>query len=266
MVIIMLSTIFARGRSETIAITAFMTALVFLLTTIFQISIVATRGYFNVGEIGVYISALLFGPYIGAFAGGVGSALADIATGYTRYAPGTLVIKGCEGFITGWLAQKLIWRSEQLSKSKVTLALALLVAGIIIILGFSFYNSVWTITLGMYINPGGADTPLLSIQFLTFDILLTTIVWLVIALIAGFLIVYMGYKRDPILTMMIISTLLGGTVMVIGYFLYEYLILYKVLGLEILAVAEIPFNVGQAVVGTLIAVSIARRVSLAFKR
>ena len=48
------------------------------------------------------------GPVVGAFAGGVGSMIADIALGYTHYAPATLVIKGVEGFIVGYLSRKIL--------------------------------------------------------------------------------------------------------------------------------------------------------------
>ena len=47
------------------------------LTFIVPITIPATQGYINLGDIGVMISGLLFGPIIGGIAGGIGSALAD---------------------------------------------------------------------------------------------------------------------------------------------------------------------------------------------
>ncbi len=259
----MIPFVIERSRSSLIAITALMTSLVFVLTVVFQVSIVATKGYFNVGEIGVFLSALLFGPYVGAFAGGVGSALADLATGYAIYAPGTLVIKGCEGYLTGWAIQKLTRRPEGAVEARFSPVVGMAIAAVIITLGVSFYNSLWSIALGIYINPSNAPVPILDIRFFAFDILLTEVVWVGIAVTAGVLITYFGYRKDPLLTAMIISTLLGGTVMVMGYFIYEYFVLYKVLGMEVIAIVEVPFNIGQAVIGTLIAVPIARRISIA---
>ncbi|HME18238.1 MAG TPA: ECF transporter S component, partial [Nitrososphaerales archaeon] len=93
-------------RSQTVASAAVFTAFVAAATAVFSVFIPATNGYFNVGEIMVYTSALLMGPYVGAFAGGVGSAISDISLGFPYYAPGTLVIKAAEGFIVGYLSKR----------------------------------------------------------------------------------------------------------------------------------------------------------------
>lgn len=54
----------------------------------------------------------------------------------------------------------------------------------------------------------------------------------------------------------VISVVLGGLTMVIGYFLYESLLAVLVPGLGIIAIAEIPVNIGQMLVGLIIAVPI----------
>ena len=77
------------------------TGLVFLSTSIFFIAIPTSNGFFNIGEIFVYLAALIGGPITGAIAGGMGAMLADIALGYGVFAPGTLIIKGIEGFVVG---------------------------------------------------------------------------------------------------------------------------------------------------------------------
>lgn len=56
-----------------------------------------TKGYMNLGDCFVNISAWLLGPAYGAAAAGIGSALADIISGYMVYAPATLVIKALMG-------------------------------------------------------------------------------------------------------------------------------------------------------------------------
>jgi len=62
-----------------------------VLTFIVPITIPATQGYINLGDIGVMISGLLFGPIIGGIAGGFGSALADLFIA-PIYAIPTLII------------------------------------------------------------------------------------------------------------------------------------------------------------------------------
>ena len=85
------------------ALTAVMTAAVAAVTMVISVPFPLTRGYFNFGDAIVMLSGLLFGARLGGFAGGIGSALADVLSGYPYYAPLTLLIKGTEGFLTGLL-------------------------------------------------------------------------------------------------------------------------------------------------------------------
>jgi uncharacterized membrane protein len=105
-----------------------MAALVFVATFLVQIFIPATGGYINFGDIMIFVSALTFGPVVGGFAGGVGSALADVLTGFaSTFAPFTLVVKGFEGAIAGLISnRKSLWRD----------ILAVIVAGLEMISGY----------------------------------------------------------------------------------------------------------------------------------
>ncbi len=78
-------------------------AVVAVATLIVRIPVPATQGYVNLGDAAIIVCALLWGPRSGAFAGGVGSALADLMGGYAHWAPFTLLIKGIEGFVVGFL-------------------------------------------------------------------------------------------------------------------------------------------------------------------
>lgn len=84
-----------------LALAAALAATTTVATMLIQIPVPPTRGYLNFGEIMVFTSALLFGRFVGGVAGGIGSAMADIVTGYAYFAPYTLVIKGLEGFLAG---------------------------------------------------------------------------------------------------------------------------------------------------------------------
>ena len=90
-----------RFGTRELATSAVMGALVCVTTLLIQIPIPATKGFFNVGDALVMISALTFGPIVGFFAGGFGSSLADLIGGWYVWVPFTLVIKGIEGFLTG---------------------------------------------------------------------------------------------------------------------------------------------------------------------
>ena len=74
---------FTQSIAFRITVAAVFAALVFVVTSqIPPIPIPATSGYFNIGETTIYIAALVFGPLVGALAGGIGSALSDIYLGY----------------------------------------------------------------------------------------------------------------------------------------------------------------------------------------
>ncbi len=83
-------------------------------------------GYFNVGDVMIFVAALTFNPIVGGFAGGVGSAIADMI-GFPLFVIPTLVIKGLEGTIAGLIANR-----RSVSRD----LLAVLVAGIEMIVGY----------------------------------------------------------------------------------------------------------------------------------
>jgi uncharacterized membrane protein len=100
-------------KTRDLALAGLMTAVVFVVTRTLVVPIPQTKGFFNLGEAGVYAAAVLFGPIVGALAGGLGSALADLSLGYAPYAPFTLVIKGLEGALVGLLVRGVsrpVWR------------------------------------------------------------------------------------------------------------------------------------------------------------
>lgn len=90
------------AKSLFVAICGIMIALETVSTILISIRIPATEGYFNLGEMIIYFTAILFGPIVAMLTGGVGAALADIILGYSTFAPATLIIKGLEGFFVGY--------------------------------------------------------------------------------------------------------------------------------------------------------------------
>jgi uncharacterized membrane protein len=94
-----------------ISLSAVMAALVTVATFLIQIPVPVTGGYINFGDIMIFVSALTFGSIVGGLAGGIGSFISDVITGYALFAPFTLIIKGFEGAIAGEISnQKAIWR------------------------------------------------------------------------------------------------------------------------------------------------------------
>jgi uncharacterized membrane protein len=78
------------------------------------------------------LSGLLLGPFGGFFAGGVGSAMGDIALGYFHFAPITFVVKGCEGMIVGF-ASRRVGMVNRLTKTDIA---GLVTASLMMMFGY----------------------------------------------------------------------------------------------------------------------------------
>ncbi len=120
-----------------LALAAVFAALVCVATLALVISIPATSGYFNLGETLIYIAALLFGSLVGAVAGG-GAAIADMLVA-PQFAVGTLIIKGFEGTIVGFLNKKLQQRTRNRSLST---AVAVIIGGLEMVAGYFIYEQL----------------------------------------------------------------------------------------------------------------------------
>jgi uncharacterized membrane protein len=128
-------------KTLNLVLTSVMTALVCVSTVLFQIPIPVTGGYFNVGEAIIYISAIVFGPIVGGIAGGVGAALADVMGPYSIYAPGTLVIKFCEGFIIGFIVFTIRLKEWERWKKYFVIISAVIIGGVFMVVGYWTYEA-----------------------------------------------------------------------------------------------------------------------------
>lgn len=78
-------------------------ALIFVATLFIKIP--TGYGYYNLGDGIILICAFLMGP-VAFFPASIGSALADLASGYPVYIPATFVIKGLMGAFAGFWFMK----------------------------------------------------------------------------------------------------------------------------------------------------------------
>ncbi len=86
-----------------VAVTAVMTAVIFVLTRAIQIPTPA-RGYIHLGDAAIFFAAFAFGPWVGGIAGGLGTALADISSGgYAVWAPFSFLIHGLQGWVVAMI-------------------------------------------------------------------------------------------------------------------------------------------------------------------
>lgn len=86
---------------QKIVLSSMFAALVCVATMLIKIPS-PLKGYINLGDCIVLLSGWILPPGYGFFAAGVGSALADVFSGYLVYAPITFVIKGLMAIISYW--------------------------------------------------------------------------------------------------------------------------------------------------------------------
>ena len=118
---------------------ALFAALTCIATMLIQIPVPSTGGYLNLGDAVILLGALLLGPAYGFAAGGLGSMLADLLSGYAQYAPGTLVVKGLCALVAALLWKKL---SAVFPRTPVaTLAAACASAELVMVFGYFVYEA-----------------------------------------------------------------------------------------------------------------------------
>lgn len=100
--------------TQKLTLIAMFIALTTIATMVIQIPIPATKGYLNIGDTLLICAGLLLGKTVGGIVGGIGSAMADLLSGYAFYAPITLVVKGLEGYLAGALNEKTNFRQLSL--------------------------------------------------------------------------------------------------------------------------------------------------------
>lgn len=113
-----------------LAITAVCIVLVYVFTAVVNIKlpIAAAGGLIHLGNVPLFIAAILFGKRTGMIAGGIGMGLFDLLSGWTLWAPFTLVIVGCMGLVVGAVTEN--------KKSFPRYILAMVLACVIKIVGY----------------------------------------------------------------------------------------------------------------------------------
>ncbi|MBD5112728.1 MAG: ECF transporter S component [Ruminococcaceae bacterium] len=94
-----------------LCVTGMFTALICVATMVIQIP-APLVGFLNLGDCFVLVAAWILGPWYGFVAGGIGSALADLLTGFAQYIPATLIIKGLMAVAAALLVHAFFKKSD----------------------------------------------------------------------------------------------------------------------------------------------------------
>lgn len=128
-----------HSKTKKIVVASLMAALTCVATMIIKIPS-PLEGYLNLGDCVVLVAGWILSPLYGFLAAGLGSALADLLSGYALYAPATFVIKGLmalAAFAVYKLLQKRVGKFAARLIGGVT-AEVLMIAGYFVFEGFLY--------------------------------------------------------------------------------------------------------------------------------
>ena len=122
-----------------IVIAALLAALVCVATMIIKIPS-PLKGYINLGDCVVLLAGWMLSPAYGFFAAGLGSALADVFSGYFAYAPATFIIKGLMAIVAHYGFKALHNKIGNLPSRFISgiIAEILMIAGYFVFEGFMY--------------------------------------------------------------------------------------------------------------------------------
>ena len=128
-----------HSKTRNIVLSALMASMVCVATMLIKIPS-PMKGYLNLGDCIVLICGWILGPAYGFIAAGLGSALADLFSGYATYAPATFLIKGAMALVAFVCFKLLHKRVGKLASQIVggVLAEIVMVFGYFIFEGFLY--------------------------------------------------------------------------------------------------------------------------------
>ena len=139
-----------RSATQELAITALFVALTYVATWLINIRLpfMGSGGLIHLGNVPLFIAAMLFGKKTGFFAGALGMGLFDLLSGWTAWAPFTFIIVGAMGWAIGLIAEKRPFRNMVAND-----VLAVVVAILIKVVGYYIAEGI---LFGNWIAPAGS--------------------------------------------------------------------------------------------------------------
>ncbi len=161
-----------QGRLTTtqqLTITAIFIALTFLATWLIKVQIpffAAKGGLVHLGNVPMFVAAMVYGRKTGAIAGAFGMALFDLMGGWILWAPFTFVVVGLMGYTVGLICEK----------SKMNPVLTNIIAvGVALIIKIVGYYIAEGVIYGNWIAPA-ASIPGNIVQVVTAGIIVLPII------------------------------------------------------------------------------------------
>lgn len=135
-----------RISTKELVIDAMLIALTYIFTAFvnLRLPIAANGGLIHLGNVPLFLAAILFGRRTGALAGAFGMGLFDLLSGWYLWAPFTFVIVGFMGFAVGAITEK--HHGYGWNALAIAIACVIKVVGYYIAEGFIYGNWVTPVT------------------------------------------------------------------------------------------------------------------------
>ena len=139
----------ARNNTQAIVVTAMCIALTYIFTAVVNIRLpfAPNGGLIHLGNVPMFLAAFIFGKRTGMLAGGIGMGLFDLISGWTAWAPFTLVIVGLMGYVSGLISEKMKVRPVIANTIAVIAALVIKIVG---------YYLAEVVLYGNWVAPAGS--------------------------------------------------------------------------------------------------------------
>lgn len=124
-----------NNTTKRLVLAAMLAALTCVVTMMIKVPS-PLKGYLNLGDCLVLLAGWVLSPVYGFLAAGLGSALADLFSGYLIYAPATFVIKGLMALVAAY-GFKLLYKKLGNMPSRIV---AGFVAETVMVLGYFVFE------------------------------------------------------------------------------------------------------------------------------
>lgn len=132
----------SNSKAAALAIDGLFIALTCVATAFINVKlpITANGGLIHLGNVPLFIAAILFGKRTGALAGAFGMGLFDLLSGWALWAPFTFIIVGLMGFTVGAVTEKPSHKTFKWNLLAVVLACIIKIVGYYIAEGIIYGN------------------------------------------------------------------------------------------------------------------------------
>lgn len=96
-----------NNKTKFISEISVLTSLTIVITLILIIPLPSNSGYLNLSDAMIMIASNVTSPLGGFIVGALSGGICDLVAGYGAYIPFTIIIKGIEGYLAGYLFKKL---------------------------------------------------------------------------------------------------------------------------------------------------------------